>query len=86
MADPKVSAAEGQEIRAILEEVEASGAADAAVELVSVEGTKDAFCKSWPIVKEVLAFLKDFAPPGVNAAIGLVIRGGDKVFDRICPQ
>lgn len=86
MADPNVSAAEGQEIRSILEEVEQRGAAGPMVELVGVEGTKEAFCDSWPTVKEVLAFLKDFAPPGISQAIALVIRGGDAVYGRVCGQ
>ena len=85
MADPNVSADEGNEIRAILEEVEQRGASADLVD-ISIEGTKEAFCDSWPTVKEVLAFLKDFAPPGIRQAIALVIKGGDAVFNRICPQ
>lgn len=52
---------------------------------ITISGTKEAFCESWPTVKEVLAFLKDFAPPGISHAIGIVIKAGDKIFGRICP-
>ena len=86
MADPNVSADEGNEIRAILEQVEQGGATADFAPDITVDGTKEAFCDSWPTVKEVLAFLKDFAPPGISQAIALVIRGGDAVFNRICPQ
>ena len=87
MADPNVSADEAQEIRSILESVESSGAADSAtLESITLGGTKEAFCDSWPTVKEVLGFLKEFAPSGIRQAIALVVRGGDLVHGRICQQ
>lgn len=81
MAD--VSAQEEQQIREIMEEVEANPGM--AADSITAAGTKEAFCDSWPTVKDVLGFLQEFAPPGIRQAIGLVIRAGDKVFERICP-
>lgn len=51
----------------------------AKTESITGEGLKEAFCDSWPTVKEVLEFLKPFAGPVVGAAIGVVVRVGDKL-------
>lgn len=51
----------------------------AETESITGDGLKEAFCDSWPTVKEVLEFLKPFAGPVVGAAIGVVVRVGDKL-------
>ena len=65
---------EQQLIRQAFIDVEAEEA-----EFVTGDGLKTAFCDSWPTVKEVLEFLKPFAGPVVGAAIGVVVRVGDKL-------
>jgi hypothetical protein len=48
---------------------------------ITVTGTKEAFCDSWPKVKDVLSFLQEFAPQPIKGAIGVVIKVGDKLYN-----
>ena len=80
----QVTHQEEEQIRAAFAEAESEVQTEGMPE-VSLGGTKDAFCSSWPTVKEVLDFLKEFAPPGIRQAIAIVIKAGDKIFGNICP-
>jgi uncharacterized membrane protein len=46
-------------------------------------GTKSAFCKIWPTVKEGLLLLAK-AVPALTLIVNLVIVGGDALSKKIC--
>ena len=74
-----LSSNEQELIRQAFVDAESGAESGAETESITGDGLKEAFCDSWPSVKEVLEFLKPFAGPAVGAAIGVVVRVGDKL-------
>jgi hypothetical protein len=53
---------------------------------ITLGGSKDAFCESWPTIKDALEFIAKLPliPQKLKDAIPKVIKWGDSIFGSIC--
>lgn len=78
-----LTADEERQLGAALASLDLSAAGAEAMDAAS---PRELFCRYWPIVKQILGFLRDLplVPGPVKAAIALVIAAGDAAARVIC--